>query len=113
VWLNEGVAMWAEDERDGEREEWALGAIRFDRSFNLAQLERSFGRLSERQALAAYAQSYLAVRHIVARYGPLPLQRLLTAFASNASAAEAFRDALSIELSTFEEELRSDQGGAG
>jgi len=40
--------------------------------------------LSDRQAVAAYAQSYLAVRHIVTRYGQLPLRKLLTAFASTA-----------------------------
>ena len=113
VWLNEGVAMWAEDEEDGEREDWAFGAIRLSQAFGLARLERSFLQLSDRQAVAAYAQSYLAVRHIVTRYGQLPLRKLLTAFASTASTADAFRAVLSIELSTFEDELRFERDSVG
>jgi Flp pilus assembly protein TadD len=113
VWLNEGVAMWAEDEKDGEREDWALGAINMGQRLNLTQLENSFVGMSGRQAVSAYAQSYLAVRHIVARYGQLPLQKLVRAFAASASTAQAFREALSVELSTFEDELRFDQDGVG
>jgi tetratricopeptide (TPR) repeat protein len=113
VWLNEGVAMWAEEEVDGEREQWALAAMQLHRPFRLADLEKSFGRLSDLQAAAAYGQSYLAVRHILGRYGELPLQKLLTAFATTASTDEAFRQALGIELSSFEDELHFEQGGAG
>jgi hypothetical protein len=69
--------------------------------------------LSDRQAVAAYAQSYLAVRHIVTRYGQLPLRKLLTAYASTASTADAFRAVLSIELSTFEDELRFERDSVG
>ena len=112
VWLNEGVAMWAEEARDGEREEWALGAIQVSRRpFTLAELEKSFAHLSPQDALGAYAQSYLAVRHLVARYGDRALQRLITAYASGASSADAFRDALPIELSSFEDDLRREQSG--
>jgi tetratricopeptide (TPR) repeat protein len=110
IWLNEGVAMWCEDEQGNGREEWALGASGLDRRFGLVELEMSFMRLSPLQAAAAYAQSYLAVRHIVSRYGELALQKLLEAFASTQSTQDAFREALSIELSTFEEELRLEQG---
>lgn len=113
VWLNEGVAMWAEEERDGEREEWALGAIQVSRRpFTLAELEKSFAHLSPQDALGAYAQSYLAVRHLVARYGDRALHKLITAYAGGASSADAFRDALPIELSSFEDDLRREQGGS-
>jgi hypothetical protein len=47
------------------------------------------------------------------RYGQLPLQKLLEAFASHSSTAAAFREALSIELSTFQEDLRADQDDVG
>ena len=106
VWLNEGAAMWAEDDRNGEREEWALGLVQLHPPMRLAQLEKSFGRMSELQAAAAYAQSYLAVQHLVARYGEVRLQRLLAAFATTTSTDEAFRQALSVELASFEDELR-------
>ena len=111
VWLNEGVAMWAEEERDGDRQEWALGAIQLHQPFKLAELENSFVRLSSTQAAAAYAQSYLAVRHLVARYGERSLQKLLIAFASSDTTADAFREALPIELSSFEDDLRREQDG--
>lgn len=111
VWLNEGVAMWAEEERSGDREEWALAAIQLNPNVKLSNLERSFGNMSPAQAVAAYAQSYLAVSHIVARYGELPLHRLLTAFASADSTDAAFRQALDIELTSLEAELRTAQGG--
>lgn len=112
VWLNEGVAMWAEEERDGERTDWAEGALQLHRPFTLAQLERSFVGLSPTQAAAAYAQSYLAVRRIIARYGDRSLQKLLAAFAATDSTADAFREALPIELSSFEDELRRDHDGS-
>jgi hypothetical protein len=41
------------------------------------------------------------------------VRRLLTAFAATATPADAFREALSIELSTFEDELRGEQGDIG
>lgn len=111
VWLNEGVAMWAEEERDGDRRDWALGAIQLHQPFKLAELENSFMRLSSVQAAAAYAQSYLAVRHLVARYGERSLQQLLIAFATNSTTADAFRAALPVELSSFEDDLRREQDG--
>lgn len=111
VWLNEGVAMWAEDDRDGERESWALGALELHPPVKLAQLEKSFMRLSAQQAGAAYAQSYLAARHLVARYGDRSLQNLLGAFATSADTAAAFREALPIELSSFEDDLRRQYEG--
>jgi hypothetical protein len=111
VWLNEGVAMWAEEERDGDRQEWAEGAVQLHQPYTLSQLESSFVRLSPTEAAAAYAQSYLAVRHLVARYGDRSLQKLLAAFATANTTADAFREALPIELSSFEEDLRRQQGG--
>ena len=111
VWLNEGVAMWAEEEREGEREEWANAALQLQKPFTLAQLESSFMHLSSTQAATAYAQSYLAARRIVARYGDRSLRNLLIAFATTDSTAAAFREALPVELSSFEDELRGEQGG--
>jgi Flp pilus assembly protein TadD len=111
VWLNEGVAMWAEDDRDGERESWALGILQMQPAPTLARLETSFMRMRPEQAAAAYAQSYLAARHLVARYGDRSLQNLLAAFATSADTAAAFREALPIELSSFEDDLRRQYDG--
>ncbi|MEO8601245.1 MAG: peptidase MA family metallohydrolase [bacterium] len=112
VWLNEGVAMWAEEDRAGERAEWANAALQLHQPFKLAELESSFTRLSSLQAAAAYAQSYLAVRHIVARYGEHSLQQLLAAFTSSATTADAFRDALPVDLASFENDMRREQDGS-
>ena len=106
VWLNEGVAMWAEEDRDGERQDWATATVTLDRNLSLRRLEKSFMNLSSTRAAAAYAYSYLAVRHIVARYGERPLQNLLEALASTSSTEEAFLEALPVDLASFEQELQ-------
>jgi hypothetical protein len=42
VWLNEGVAIWAEEQTDGERLEWAQRAISDQELFHLSQLNGAF-----------------------------------------------------------------------
>ncbi len=103
--------MWAEEERDGDRADWAEAALKLSRPFTLTQLERPFFGYSSSQAATAYAQSYVAVRRIVDRYGDRALRKLLVAFASTGSTADAFRAALPVELASFENELRRERDG--
>ena len=91
-------------------QQWALAATRRFPGIRLKQVEESFTGLSTQDALAAYAYSYLAVRHILNRYGELALQRLLRAYATSAKAEDAFVNALSVELPTFEDDLRFEHG---
>ncbi len=106
TWLHEGVAMWAEETRPGEQEAWALGALQLQRRrMRLSELDGSLARLSPTQAAAAYAQSYLAVHHLVSRFGEHSLQRLLAAFASHPRAEDAFPAALPLELAQLQREL--------
>jgi hypothetical protein len=106
VWLNEGVAMWVQDEREGDYDETASAVVKLSQPFKLTQLEKSFARLSPEQAAIAYAQGYLAVRYIVRRYGELALHRLLAAFAQTSVTQDVFRETLGLELSTLEQDLR-------
>jgi propionyl-CoA carboxylase beta chain len=77
VWLNEGLAIWAEEDEDGDREDWAHGIIAGQRLFTLVELEPTFTRLPAERVQVAYAQSYLAVRLLLAEYGERRLIDLL------------------------------------
>ncbi|MFN8641782.1 MAG: hypothetical protein U0802_09045 [Candidatus Binatia bacterium] len=51
-------------------------------------------------------------RHLIARYGARSLHKLTAAYASDASSTDIFRAALPIELTSFEDDLRCEQGGS-
>ncbi len=48
VWLNEGLAIWAEEESDGDREDWAYETIGGEHLFSLSELEPPFTRSTRR-----------------------------------------------------------------
>ena len=100
VWLNEGIAVWAEEWRDGERLDWAETALSQQRPFRFAQLAGTFTSLSAGDAELAYAQSYLAVRALVERYGTQGLIDLLKALRTQ-PLAEAFATALRLNNRYF------------
>lgn len=105
VWLNEGVAIWAEESRDGERADWAMQGIAGKRLFHLRDLAGPFTRLPAERVPVAYAQSYLAVRALVDRHGPQRLRALLEQIGAGASFERAYRDTLYGDPAAFEEEL--------
>jgi tetratricopeptide (TPR) repeat protein len=102
VWLNEGVAIWAEQDQDGEREEWAHAALAGQVLFPLRDLEGAFTRLPGERVQVAYGQSYLAVQSLAARSGGARLRELLAALGDGRSVGQAFRDAFYGELAAFE-----------
>lgn len=108
VWLNEGVAIWAEEERDGDRVEWAERTIAGQPLFHLAELEGAFTRLPADRVHTAYAQSYLAVRALVDRHGARRVRTLLEAIGRGATFDRAYRDALYGDPAAFEAELIRD-----
>jgi len=79
VWLNEGLAVWAEEDEEGEREDWAWDSIERLGIFRFADLDGAFVGLPARRVEAAYAQSYLVVRALVDRYGAQGLRDFLDA----------------------------------
>ncbi len=105
VWLNEGVAIWCEEERDGDREDWAYQTLSGRILFSLRSLEGSFTQLPADRVHIAYAQSYLAVRSLVARSSGRRMRELLTALGDGKSLDEAFRTVYSRNLAGFENDF--------
>lgn len=79
AWLQEGLAMWGEDDVPGERHGWALEQVRQQPGLTFAHLPETFTRLDHDTAQAAYALSYLAVVELGKRYGPNQLLVLVDA----------------------------------
>ncbi len=105
VWINEGAAIWAEENRDGEREEWAQHVIAGRQLLHLDELDRPFTSLPAAQVPVAYAQSYLAVRAILDGYGSRRLRELLVAIGEGQEIETAFDAVLNTQLATFEAQL--------
>jgi tetratricopeptide (TPR) repeat protein len=105
VWLNEGVAIWCEEERDGEREDWAYQTLSNQVLFPLRDLEGSFTALPADRVHVAYAQSYLAVRALVDQSSGRSLRDLLAALGAGKSLDDAFRSVYSRTVAGFESEF--------
>lgn len=102
VWLNEGLAVWAEEEHDGDRESWAHNTIAGQELFSLEQMGGSFSALPPGRVEVAYAESYLAVRMLVDRYGARTLPALLDALRTE-NITEAFALVYPGDLPGFEQ----------
>jgi tetratricopeptide (TPR) repeat protein len=74
AWLNEGLAMYFEG-YDRAAVEKALATYRL--FVPLSALRNSFGRLNERQATVAYAESFYAAAVLVERVGTTGIGQLL------------------------------------
>ena len=103
VWLNEGLAVWAEETEEGERQAWAEEKIAGQELFTLEQLTNSFVQLPVGRAEVAYAQSYLAVRALVDQYGARKIPPLLSNLAKSRNLNEAFAATYPGDLASFEE----------
>ena len=108
VWVSEGVAIWAEEGEDGEREDWARKTIGGERLLTLAELDGPFTRLPERRVPVAYAQSYLAVRAVLDSAGAVHLRQLLVSLGEGRTMDETFEAVLSTRLADFEADLVRD-----
>jgi tetratricopeptide (TPR) repeat protein len=111
VWLSEGTAIWAEEEAEGDREEWALHVIEGRPLLRLSALNRPFINLSETEMPLAYAQSYLAVRTILDAHGPSRLRDLIVALGQEPSVETAFERVLGTQLVTFERDFLESLAG--
>ena len=110
VWLNEGLAVWAEEAADGDRRAWAHATIAGAPLFSLDQLSGSFVQLSPARAQVAYAQSYLAVRSLVDDFGARRIPALLEALADGRGLADAYAAVYPGDLAGFEDRLRARLG---
>jgi len=105
VWLNEGLAVWAEEDHEGERAAWAESRVAGQRLFSLDELSRSFTNLPADRVEVAYAESYLAVRSLIDRYGARTMPTLLTALSSTGDVRDAFASVYPADLARFQEQL--------
>jgi len=113
VWMNEGVAIWAEEGRDGDRAAWASETIAGRELFRLADLGGSFTGLPAPRVPTAYAQSYLAVRALVDRHGPRRLRDLLERLGAGEPFDAAFAAAMYEEPAAFDAALIERLTGPG
>ncbi len=104
AWLQEGMAMWCEDDHPGERLDWALSRHTIGPSTQLTHLPNSFVLLGQAEAEAGYALSYLAVVRLAERYGARKLLELLRTSAQRDFSA-AFRETFGQELEDFADAL--------
>lgn len=70
LWLQEGLAMWVEDNTPGERVDWAREHIQQRPNLSFATLPTAFVELDRNAALTAYALSYLAMVFLIEEHGP-------------------------------------------
>jgi len=103
AWLNEGLAMWAEEESPGDRRDWADQVLATHELMPLATLSQPFAGLPRQHVQAAYAQSYVTVLFLVDEYDARRLPRFLEAMRHGASMQQAFADVYPVDLAAFEE----------
>jgi tetratricopeptide (TPR) repeat protein len=108
VWLNEGLAIWAEEQSDGDRENWAYSTISGQHLFTLEELVAPFTQLPADRVQVAYAQSYLAVRQILTEHGDRHVLALLEEIGSGASISSAFESELATTIARFQAQLIRD-----
>jgi cytochrome c-type biogenesis protein CcmH/NrfG len=105
VWLNEGLAVWAEEDLDRDHEEWAERHVADRELFRLGQLNGSFTVLPAGRVDVAYAESYLAVRALVDRYGARKIPKLLNAIRDGHNFSEAFESVYPGDFAGFERDF--------
>jgi len=105
VWLNEGLAVWAEEDTEGDHAAWAEQHVADQQLFRLDQLTGSFTVLPAPRVNVAYAESYLAVRALVDRYGVRKIPQLLNAIRDGHSFSEAFEAVYPGDFAGFERDL--------
>jgi len=110
AWLNEGIAIWMEEQSPGERYPWALAVVRRNGLFDLADLEAPFARLAGPAAEAAYAQSYLTVQHLVEKYDGRRVPRLLDALGEKGDIRAAIESVYPLTFERLQDEVRASVG---
>ena len=79
VWLDEGMAMYAEGPLDGQFLSALDQAVVADRLFSVRSLASPFSAFTD-QSVLSYAQSYSIVEFLISRYGQARLLELLGVF---------------------------------
>jgi tetratricopeptide (TPR) repeat protein len=101
LWLNEGLAVWAEEIHDGERLPWAREVMAGRQPVSFTDLSRPLRSPAQEEVHAAYAQSYLTVREMVDRYGDHDVAELLTRLGRGERLGDVFADLYREDLALF------------
>ncbi|MEO8603163.1 MAG: peptidase MA family metallohydrolase [bacterium] len=105
VWLNEGIALWSEETRDGDRAAWATDTIAGQELFRLRELQEPFLALPAARVHIAYAQSYLAVKALIDRHGARRVREVLEQLGAGQPFDAAFQAAFYQTPDVFDAEL--------
>ncbi len=105
AWLNEGLAMWAEETVD-ERRMWAEDRLLGGTVVPLDNLRSSFSRMSNAGAEAAYAQSYITVASLIDTYGVDAVVELLEQLGVGTPFDGAFRTVIGRDFESFEDDVQ-------
>lgn len=111
AWLNEGLAMWAEEELPGDRVGWARHSVTGRRLLTFTEMTASLTTLPEDRIETAYAQSYLSVWYLIDRHGAQRIPQLLAAIAGGRSVDAAFAHVYARDLATLEQMIRDALAG--
>ena len=102
TWLQEGLAQWMEGRRSSANAASLVAAYDRGAMISLEQLEGNWTGFSGPVAAVAYAWALAAVESVMARSGPLTINRLLGDLSSASSTEEALREALQMGYADFD-----------
>lgn len=103
TWLNEGVAVYFENEGPSPREQHLYRQLRSGALLvPLSNLHGSFMNLSGDEASLAYAESYAAVKALADRYGLYRIRQLLEDLGARKDFSSAFSDTFMISYESFQ-----------
>ncbi len=107
VWLQEGLAVWSEEDREGDHEAGLLESVGNQAAPSLTLLAGPFTQLPAASAQTAYAFSYLAVRALVDRFGSASIPEFLRSLQTNSIDA-AFDSVFREKFVDFDERFQRD-----
>lgn len=96
TWLNEGFAKWMAGERSADSARLLIYAFDQGKAIPLQRLEGSWEEFTTPVAGFAYSWSLAAVESIMAKSGPMTMNRLLASYSTASSSEQALRQNLQI-----------------
>lgn len=111
-WLDEGLAVYLQEQEDERLPEVLDDAIDDGRLIPLAALQSEFPWDTDR-ALLSYAESWSVVDYLIATYGDDGLTRLIDAIADGETHEAALQRAFGITLEQLDQEWKASLGYSG
>jgi len=105
VWLDEGLAMYAEGEPESGLLSSLNKAITEDRVASVRSLSSPFSAYAQEASLA-YAQSYSLVEFLITRYGQVKMLELLDTFGQGSDYDDALRKVYGFDMDGLNQRWR-------